>query len=292
MIQGSIVAIVTPMQADGAIDKKAMHDLVNWHLQSKTDGIVVIGTTGEAPTITPEEQFELISDVVKQVAGRIPVIAGTGTNSTQTTIKYTQQAKKAGADACLIVTPYYNRPTQRGLYEHYKTVAANVDLPIILYNVPTRTGCDLLPETIQKLAQIPGIIGVKEASGKVERVTEIRQLCGPAFGIYCGNDDINVELIELGANGAISVTANIAPKEMAECCAAALSGNKTLATQLHQKLMPLHKKLFIEPNPIPTKWALHQMGKIATGIRLPLSQLDTQYHAEVKQAMRDAGIQS
>ncbi len=290
MFKGSLVALVTPMKQDGTVDKKSLHDLVEWHIASKTDGLVVVGTTGEAATLSEEEQYEIISDVVTQVAKRIPVIAGTGSNSTQHTITLTRNAKKAGADAALIVTPYYNKPTQNGLYEHYKTVAEKVALPIILYNVPGRTACDLLPETAARLAKISSIIGIKEATGKLERATEILKLCGKKFMIYSGDDETSMDLMLLGAHGVISVTANVTPSKMSAMCVAALAGDKAAAEKINQELMPLHKKLFLESNPIPTKWALCEMGKIPAGIRLPLSTLDAKFHADLKSAMQTAGV--
>lgn len=290
MFKGSMVAIITPMNADGSIDKKALHDLVEWHIESGTRALIVAGTTGESATLEPDEQFEVVSLVVKQVAGRIPVIAGTGTNSTRTTIKLTQNAKQAGANACLIVTPYYNKPSQNGLYQHYKTVAENVDLPIILYNVPGRTACDLLPETVERLAKVPGIIAIKEATGKLERGTEIRNRCGKDFGIYSGDDATAMDLMLAGADGVISVTANVAPKKMAQMCDAALAGDRPLAEKINADLVLLHQRLFLESNPVPTKWALHNMGKIQAGIRLPLLPLDNKYHQEVKEALQNAGV--
>lgn len=290
MFQGSMVALVTPMHSNGSVDKKALHDLVEWHIAAHTDALVVVGTTGEATTLTPEEQYDVISSVVQQVAKRIPVIAGTGSNSTQHTIELTQHAQKAGADAVLIVTPYYNKPSQQGLYEHYKLIAETVSIPIILYNVPGRTACDMLPETVARLAKIKNIIGIKEATGKLERATEIRKLCGNEFEIYSGDDATALDLMFLGAKGVISVTSNIAPKEMHEMCAAALSGDKATATRINTQLMPLHIKLFLEANPIPVKWALHQLGKIGLGIRLPLTVLDEKFHNELKEAMHAAGI--
>lgn len=290
MFQGSIVALVTPMQTDGTIDKKSLDDLVEWHIASSTDGIVVTGTTGESSTLDAEEQRKIISRIVKRVKGRVPVIAGTGSNCTQHTITLTQNAKKAGADAALIVTPYYNKPPQNGLYAHYKHIAEKISLPIILYNVPSRTACDLLPETVERLAKIPNIIGIKEATGKIERATEILKRCGKNFAIYSGDDETALELMLIGAKGVISVTANVAPRKMHEMCAAALSGNKELANKINAELMPLHKKLFLEANPIPTKWALHAMGRIPTGIRLPLSPLDPKFHNDVREAMRTAGV--
>lgn len=290
MLKGSMVAIITPMHGDGTIDKKAMQDLVEWHIESKTNAIIVAGTTGESATLEADEHFELVSLVVKQIAGRIPVIAGTGTNSTRTTIKLSENAQRAGADGCLIVTPYYNKPPQNGLYEHYKLIAETIDLPIILYNVPGRTACDILPETVQRLSAIHNIIGIKEATGKLERAEDIRKRCGNQFAIYSGDDETAMELMLHGANGVISVTANVAPAKMAEMCEAAISGNRPLAEKINDQLKLLHKKLFLESNPIPTKWALHAMGKIQSGIRMPLLPLDNQYHQDVKEAMQNAGV--
>jgi 4-hydroxy-tetrahydrodipicolinate synthase len=290
MFKGSMVAIITPMLDDGTLDKKAMQDLLEWHVASKTDAIVVAGTTGESATLEPDEQFELVTLAVKQIAGRIPVIAGTGSNSTRTTLKLTENAKRAGADACLIVTPYYNKPTQNGLYQHYKAIAENVSLPIIMYNVPSRTGCDLLPETIEQLAKIQTIIGIKEATGKLERAQEILKRCGNQFAIYSGDDNTCMELILNGAKGVISVTANVAPLKMHNMCEAALSGNRNAAEKINNELQLLHKNLFLESNPIPTKWALHAMGKVKSGIRMPLLPLDKRYHDEVKEAMQNAGV--
>lgn len=290
MFQGSMVALVTPMKNDGSVDKESLHDLVELHVASKTDALVVVGTTGEAATLTSDEQFDIISSVVKQVAKRIPVIAGTGTNSTQHTIELTRYAKKAGADAALIVTPYYNKPTQQGLYEHYKQIAESVSIPIILYNVPGRTACDLLPETVGRLAKLPNIIGIKEATGKLERAEQILNLCGNKFEIYSGDDATAMDLMLRGARGVISVTSNVAPSKMHEMCKAAIAGNKALAEAINAELMPLHNKLFLESNPIPTKWALLQMGLIPPGIRLPLTQLGAEFHGELKEAMRHAGL--
>jgi 4-hydroxy-tetrahydrodipicolinate synthase len=290
MFKGSMVAIVTPMHEDGSIDKKALNDLVEWHIESKTDAIIANGTTGESATLEPDEQLEVISLVIKQVAGRIPVIAGSGTNSTLTTLKLTENAKRAGADACLIVTPYYNKPTQKGLYQHYKTIAEKVSIPVILYNVPGRTACDMLPETVEQLSKIRNIIGVKEATGKLERAQEIIRRCGNEFGVYSGDDATALDLMLHGAHGVISVTANIAPLKMHDMCAAALAGNHELAEKINAELMLLHKNLFLESNPIPAKWALNAMGKIQTGIRMPLLPLDNKYHQEVKDAMKNAGV--
>lgn len=290
MFQGSMVAIVTPMQRDGSIDKKSLHDLVEWHIESKTDALVVVGTTGEGCTLSNEEQEEILKSVVKQVAKRVPVIAGTGSNCTQHTIELTLNAKKAGVDAALIVTPYYNKPSQEGLFAHYKLVAEKCDLPIILYNVPGRTGCDLLPETIERLSTISNIIGIKEATGKIDRGVEIMKRCGSDFAVYSGDDETALTLMVNGAKGVISVTANVAPAEMHEMCHAALNGNQDSAEKINATLMPLHKKLFLESNPVPVKWALSEMGLIPPGIRLPLVTLNTKFHAELKDAMKAAGI--
>jgi 4-hydroxy-tetrahydrodipicolinate synthase len=290
MFKGSMVAIVTPMHADGTIDKIALRDLVEWHIQSKTEAIIAAGTTGESATLEPNEQFEVVSLVINYVAGRIPVIAGTGSNSTRTTITLSENAKRAGADACLIVTPYYNKPTQLGLYQHYKTIAEHVGMPIILYNVPGRTACDMLPETVEKLAKIQEIIGIKEATGKLERAQEIIKRCDNGFAVYSGDDATSLDLMLHGAQGVISVTANVAPLKMYEMCEAALNNNRSLAEKINAELMLLHKNLFLESNPIPTKWALHTMGKIQSGIRMPLLPLDKKYHQEVKDAMQNAGV--
>ncbi len=288
MFQGSLVALVTPMQPDGSIDYRSLQQLIEWHIEAKTQAIVVAGTTGEAPTLSAAETQDLVTRVVMQVAGRIPVIAGTGTNCTRTCIEHTQAAQAAGVDACLIVTPYYNRPTQNGLFEHFKLIAENTDLPIILYNVPTRTACDILPETVERLAKISNIIGIKEATGKIERCTEILQRCDKRFRLFTGNDDNGLEFMQSGGHGVISVTANVAPHKMSQMCEAALSGDHALAKKLNAELMPLHTKLFLEANPIPVKWALHEMGLIPAGIRLPLLPLDPKFHAEVRAALHHA----
>jgi len=290
MFKGSMVALVTPMQEDGSIDKHALQELIEWHISAKTSAIVVAGTTGESATLEPNEQLELITLVIKQAAGRIPVIAGAGTNSTRTTIKLAESAKQAGADACLLVTPYYNKPTQNGLYTHYKTVADNVGMPIILYNVPGRTACDLLPETVERLSRVKHIIGVKEATGKLERAQEIMRRCDKNFAIYSGDDATALDLMLHGAHGVISVTANIAPLKMRQMCDAALAADQATAQKINAELMLLHERLFVESNPIPAKWALQTMGKIKSGIRLPLLPLDQKYHQAVKEAMQSAGV--
>lgn len=289
LFKGAMVALVTPMHQDGSIDKKAVCELVEWHIASKTQALIVAGTTGEAPTLDSDEQFALISLAVKQAAGRIPVIAGTGTNSTRSTLKLTENAKRAGANACLVVTPYYNKPTQHGLYEHYKAVA-ELGLPVILYNVPGRTACDILPETVERLSTVPNIIGIKEASGNLQRLKDIIQRVHPSFEIYSGDDATALDFMLNGGHGVISVTGNVAPLKMFELCEAALNGNKALAVKINEELKLLHQRLFIESNPIPTKWALHTMGKIQAGIRLPLSTLDSKYHQGVKEAMQNAGV--
>lgn len=290
MFQGSMVALITPMHADGSVDKESFKELIEWHIRSKTDGLLIAGSTGEAATLTHDEQTDLIAYAVKVADGRIPVFAGTGTNSTETTIKLTINAEKAGVQGFVIVTPYYNRPTQNGLFKHYKAVAESTSLPVILYNVPARTGCDLLPETIARLAELPNIVGVKEATGKLDRVIEILKTSRQGFLVFGGNDDCGLELILNGAHGVISVTANVAPLKMHEMCKAALSGKKEEAKVIDQELQGLHHKLFIETNPIPTKWALHQMGLIGEGIRMPLTPLDPACHAAVNEAMQQAGV--
>lgn len=290
MFKGSMVALVTPMHENGTIDQNATHELVEWHLASKTEAIIVAGTTGESATLDPEEQFQLVSAIVKQVAKRIPVIAGAGTNATKTTLKLAENAKKAGADACLIVTPYYNKPTQKGLYQHYKMIVEKISIPIIIYNVPSRTSCDILPETVERLSKMENIIGIKEATGKIDRAEEIIDRCGKNFDVYSGDDATGLDLMLHGARGVISVTANIAPAKMQSMCKAALDGNKELARKINDELMLLHKRLFLESNPIPTKWALYSLGKIQSGIRMPLLPLDSRYHEEVKEAMQIAGV--
>lgn len=290
MFKGSMVAIITPMHKDGSIDENALCELVEWHIASGTSALIATGTTGESVTLSPEELHKVNELVVKQAKGRIPVIAGTGSNSTSTAIKLSEIAKRAGADALLIVTPYYNKPTQNGLFIHYQTIASKLGMPVILYNVPGRTACDILPETVERLSKVSNIIGIKEATGKVERAKEIIDRCGKSFEVYSGDDPTALDLMLNGAVGVISVTANVAPKKMAAMCEAALSGNIELATKINKELMPLHKQLFLESNPIPTKWALETMGKIESGIRLPLLPLDSKYHDAVKEAMQDAGV--
>ncbi|MBP3362772.1 MAG: 4-hydroxy-tetrahydrodipicolinate synthase [Pseudomonas sp.] len=290
MIAGSMVALVTPMDAQGRLDWDALSKLVDFHLQEGTNAIVAVGTTGESATLDVNEHIEVIRHVVKQVAGRIPVIAGTGANSTREAIELTTNAKAAGADACLLVTPYYNKPTQEGLYQHFKAIAEAVDIPQILYNVPGRTACDMLPATVIRLSTVPNIIGIKEATGDLTRVPAILAGVSADFLVYSGDDATAVELILLGGKGNISVTANVAPRDMSDLCAAAMRGDADTARALHEKLMPLNKTLFIESNPIPVKWALHEMGMMSDGIRLPLTWLSEPCHEPLRQAMRQSGV--
>jgi len=290
MLKGSLVAIVTPMLPDGALDIPRLRTLIDFHIAEGTDGIVVVGTTGESPTVDFEEHCLLIRTTVEQVAGRVPVIAGTGANCTREAIELTQQAKEAGADACLLVAPYYNRPTQEGLYQHFKTVAEAVDIPQILYNVPGRTGCDLSNDTTLRLAGIPNIIGIKDATGGIERGTDLLRRAPADFAIYSGDDASALALMLLGAHGVISVTANVAPKLMHDLCVAAFEGQVTVAREINRKLFPLHQKLFVEANPIPVKWVVEQMGLIQSGIRLPLTPLATQHHETLREAMRSGEI--
>lgn len=290
MYQGSMVALVTPMKNDGTIEEVALGQLIEWHIRSQTKAIIIAGSTGEAATLDHDEQAKLIYLAVSIASGRIPIIAGTGSYSTQAAIELTLQAKKAGAEACLVVTPYYNKPTQEGLYLHYKMIAEKADLPMILYNVPGRTCCDLLPETIERLAQLPQIIGIKDATGKLERLQEISKRCGKRFGIYSGEDVVGLEWMLHGAHGVISVTANVAPQKMVEMCEAARLGHLERAEKLNQELLGLHQKLFVETNPIPVKWALHQMGLISGGLRLPLTPLSSRFHPDLIQAMHQAGV--
>jgi 4-hydroxy-tetrahydrodipicolinate synthase len=290
MITGSIVAIVTPMREDGQVDHPSLRALVDWHLAEGTDGIVAVGTTGESATLDIEEHLGVIETVVKQVAGRIPVIAGTGSNSTREAIEQSREAQRLGADACLLVTPYYNKPPQEGLYRHFRAIAEAVGLPIILYNVPGRTGCDMLPATVKRLAPIDNIVGLKEAKGELSRIRELLALeLGADFGLYSGDDATACESILMGCHGDISVTANVAPRLMHELCIAAARGDRAAAEAIDARLQPLHQHLFVEPNPIPSKWALQAMGQIPAGIRLPLVPLDVQYHDTVRTALCAAG---
>ena len=290
MITGSLVAIVTPMHDNGELDIERMHSLVEHHIDQGTDGIVVAGTTGESATLGIQEQCDLIKRMVDQVNGRIPVIAGTGGNATAEAVHLTAEAKALGVDACLLVTPYYNKPTQEGLYLHYKAVADAVDIPQILYNVPGRTAVDMLPETVARLSKHKNIVGIKEATGMVERGTQIRELCGNDFAIYSGDDATGTELMLQGGNGVISVTNNVAPALMSDMCKLALAGDRAGAEAIDSKLRALHEKLFCESNPIPVKWALQELGQISGGIRLPLTPLSEQFHMSVRDALRQAEL--
>jgi 4-hydroxy-tetrahydrodipicolinate synthase len=290
MITGSLVAIVTPMHEDGKLDLARFRNLIDWHVAEGTDGIVVVGTTGESPTVDFDEHKELIRLAVQHSHGRIPVIAGTGGNSTAEAIELTESAKKAGATACLSVVPYYNKPTQEGLYRHFRKIAETVDLPMILYNVPGRTVADMQTDTVLRLAGVPGIIGMKEATANIERNTDLIRRAPRNFAVYSGDDATCLALILMGGHGVISVTANVAPKLMHQMCAAALVGDVKKARELNFKLFPLHQKLFVEANPIPVKWALAEMGLIEGGLRLPLSPLDAKFHDTVRAALHEAGI--
>ncbi|VAW76315.1 4-hydroxy-tetrahydrodipicolinate synthase [hydrothermal vent metagenome] len=290
MFHGSMVALVTPMREDGAVDEDSLESLVEFHVSAGTDAIVAVGTTGESATINEKEHCALLRRIVAMVAGRIPVIAGTGANSTQEAIDLTRCGMEAGADACLLVVPYYNKPTQEGLYQHYKAVAEAVPIPQILYNVPGRTVCDLLPGTVERLAPISNIIGIKEATGDLERGREILERCGDRLDLYSGDDETAMELILMGAKGDISVTANVAPKAMHEMCAAALAGDRETAEKIDSSLRALHRDLFVEPSPIPVKWALHEMGLIPPGLRLPMTQLSPECYEPVRVALHQAGV--
>ncbi len=290
MIKGSLVAIATPMHEDGSLDFAGMRKLLDWHVAQGTDGIVVVGTTGESPTVDFDEHCELIRVTVAHIAGRIPVIAGTGGNSTREAIELTHCAKSAGANAVLSVVPYYNKPTQEGLYQHFKAIAEAVDIQVILYNVPGRTVADMSNDTVLRLAQIPNITGIKDATGNIERGTDLICRAPKDFALYSGDDASGLVFMLLGGHGVISVTANIAPKLMHEMCEAAFAGNLSRAREINMQLFGLHSKLFVEANPIPVKWALAEMGLIERGLRLPLVQLSAAQHETVRAAMKQAGV--
>ena len=290
MIQGSIPALVTPMEENGSLDFASLKKLVEFHIEQGSRAIVAVGTTGESATLDMKEHCEVIRAVVEQARGRIPIIAGTGSNSTTEAIQLTKDAKSVGADACLLVTPYYNKPTQEGLYLHHKAVAEAVDIPQILYNVPGRTGCDLLPATAARLSHIPNIIGIKEATGNLQRLEDIRSLAKPGFLLFSGDDATSREFCLRGGNGVISVTANVAPRLMSEMVAAALAGKREDAESIDAKLAGLHRNLFIESNPIPAKWAVCELGLIKTGIRLPLTWLSDGCRETVRAAMVQAQV--
>ena len=289
MLTGSIVALVTPMRIDGSVDWGALDRLIEWHIDSGTHGIVPMGTTGESATLATDEHLQVIKRTIDVVAGRVPVIAGTGSNATDEALHQTQEAQRLGADACLLVTPYYNRPTQEGLYQHYKKIAAATTVPIVLYNVPPRTGCDMQPETVARLAAIDGIVGIKEACGDAQRVTAIKNRVAENFFVLSGEDAQTSQMLELGAVGTISVTANVLPSLMAEFCNSFLAGNRTRAAKVDGWLQPVHEILFVESSPTPTKWALSDLGRIEAGIRLPLVPLSAQHHDTVRARIAAAG---
>jgi 4-hydroxy-tetrahydrodipicolinate synthase len=289
-IQGSIVALVTPMHDDGSVDYPALRKLVDWHIAEGTDCIGVVGTTGESPTVTVDEQVEIIRVSVEQAAGRVPIMAGAGGNSTAEAIELSRHAKKLGADCTLQVVPYYNKPTQEGIYRHFKAIAEAVDIPVVLYNVPGRSVADMQVDTVLRTAQVPGVIGIKEATGNIERAAWIIRQAPKGFSIYSGDDPTAVALMLLGGHGNVSVTANVAPRAMHELCVAATAGDARKATEIHLKLLPLHKQLFVEPNPIPVKWALHRMGRCGPALRLPLTPLSDSGQQALAAALRECGL--
>ena len=289
-IVGSIVALVTPMHEDRSVDYDQLRQLIDWHISEGTDCIGVVGTTGESPTVSVEEHCEIIRVSVQHARGRVPIMAGAGANATSEAIELTRFAKEVGADCSLQVVPYYNKPSQEGIYRHFRTVAEAVDLPVVLYNVPSRTVADMQPETALRLAQVPGIIGVKEASGNIERAAWLIKQAPPGFSIYSGDDGTAVALMLLGGHGNVSVTANVAPRQMHELCMAALQGDVKRAVALHLQLLPLHRQLFCEPSPAPAKWALQQLGRCRSTVRLPLTELTEAGQAAVASALRDSGL--
>ncbi|MDA8383595.1 MAG: 4-hydroxy-tetrahydrodipicolinate synthase [Betaproteobacteria bacterium] len=289
-LKGSLVAVVTPMHPDGSLDLEGMRRLVDFHVDAGTDGIVVVGTTGESPTVDFDEHCRLIEVVVQHARGRIPVIAGTGANSTREAIELAGCAKARGADFSLSVVPYYNKPTQEGLYRHFKAIAEAQDLPLILYNVPGRTACDLANETVLRLAQIPNVVGIKDATGNMERGADLLRRAPQGFSVFSGDDASSLALMLLGGHGTVSVTANVAPRLMHEMCEAAFGGHLETAKAINERLLELHQKLFVEANPIPVKWALEQLGLIAGGIRLPLTPLSASHHDTLRHAMHAAGL--
>jgi 4-hydroxy-tetrahydrodipicolinate synthase len=289
-ITGSTVALVTPMLDDGSIDFDGLRQLVDWHIKEGTDCIGVVGTTGESPTVDVEEHREIIRVAVEHAKGRVPIMAGTGANSTREAIELAQFAKKVGATCTLSVVPYYNKPSQEGIYQHFKAIAEAVDIPMVLYNVPGRTVADMAVETTLRLAQVPGVVGIKEASGNIERACSLIKHAPKGFSVYSGDDPTAVALMLLGGHGNVSVTANVAPRLMHELCVAAMEGRVREATALHFKLLPLHKQLFVEPSPAPTKWALSRMGRCRNVLRLPITPLSSAGQTVVDQALRDAGV--
>ena len=289
-IIGSIVALVTPLHEDGSVDYDALRRLIDWHIQEGTDCIGVVGTTGESPTVTVQEHCEIIRVSVEHARGRVPIMAGAGGNATAEAIELTRFAKEVGADCSLQVVPYYNKPSQEGIYQHFKAVAEAVDLPVVLYNVPGRTVADMQPETALRLAQLPNVVGIKEASGQIERAAWLIKQAPPGFAVYSGDDGTAVALMLLGGQGNVSVTANVAPRLMHELCMAAVAGNAREAARLHLQLLPLHKALFCEPSPAPTKWAMAQLGRCGTRVRLPLLPLSPAGQATVAAALKDSGV--
>ncbi|WP_244825579.1 4-hydroxy-tetrahydrodipicolinate synthase [Caballeronia sp. TF1N1] len=289
-IRGSIPAIVTPMHEDGSLDLPAFRKLIDWHVAEGSNGLVVVGTSGESATLSVEEHVLMVQTAVEHTAKRFPIIAGAGGNSTAEAIELSKQARKVGADATLQVVPYYNKPTQEGMYRHFRAIAEAVDLPVILYNVPGRTVADMSNETILRLAEVPGIIGVKEATGNIDRAAHLIKHAPAHFSIYSGDDPTAIALMLLGGHGNISVTANVAPKAMSQLCRAALEGDAITARRIHLGLLSLHKQLFCEANPIPAKWALQAVGRMEGGIRLPLTPLDERYHDVVRDALRETGL--
>jgi len=289
-IVGSIVALVTPMFEDGSVDYDGLRSLIDWHIAEGTDCIGVVGTTGESPTVSVEEHCEIIRVSVQHAAGRVPIMAGAGANSTREAIELTRFSKEVGADCTLQVVPYYNKPSQEGIYQHFKAIAEAVDLPVVLYNVPGRTVADMLPETALRLAQVPGVVGIKEATGNIERAAQLIKAAPEHFKIYSGDDGTAVALMLLGGHGNVSVTANVAPRLMHELCKAAIAGDLAQARSLHLRLLSLHKQLFCEPSPAPTKWALPRLGRGRPDVRLPITPLTPAGQALVDAALRDAGL--
>ncbi len=292
MFHGSMVALVTPMFGDGSVDEDSLQRLIDFHAENHTDAIVSVGTTGESATLDEGEHCHVMRRTVEMAAGRIPVIAGTGANSTREAIILTRCAMEAGVEACLLVTPYYNKPTQEGLYLHFRAVAEAVPVPLILYNVPSRTACDMLPETVERLSTISNVVGIKEATGNMDRAREIMDRCGDRLDVYSGDDATAMELMLSGGKGNISVTANVAPADMHDLCVAALAGDRARAESINRRLESLNRALFVQSNPIPVKWALHEMGMIPPGIRLPMTPLAGEFHETVRQALRQAGVLS
>ena len=289
-IRGSIPAIVTPMHEDGSLDLPALRRLIDWHVEEGTNGLVVVGTSGESATLSVDEHILMVKTAVEHTAKRFPIIAGAGGNSTSEAVELAKAAKEVGADATLQVVPYYNKPTQEGMYQHFRKIAESVDLPVILYNVPGRTVADMNHDTVLRLADVPGIVGVKEATGNIDRAANLIKYAPAHFAIYSGDDPTAIALMLLGGHGNISVTANVAPRAMSELCRAALAGDAITARKIHLSLLSLHKQMFCESNPIPAKWALAALGRMESGIRLPLTPLDARYHDVVRDALRETGL--